>query len=553
MFNKKFLFFLAILLVPTIYFAQTSEKWNGFIEVVLEKESFNQNELIKGSIIITNLENFPISDGKLILHITKGDYVSPSYFAVNENIVYQTKLSNITIFSNSTKKVDFSLINPGPGDYRVDAYSEVIKSEIFGQNGTLTSPFSKKFSVNGDEIKRVMINRQKTYFGENVFGQDGLVINKLEEVVGKIYLVNESNIEKKDLMLIVSVCKWNYLYCDESKAKIIPVGSISPNSEKEVIINLTSPEIGGIYEVNFKLMEKDFIESIYKSRLIVKGENVLLKKIFIEGIENESYSITSLILGNKIDPESGVNEFNLKLKLYKNNNLIEEKLELISRIDYDEVLAKKIEVTSKDFDKICAVLENKNLTYDEECLIINLGELKQSYREKNPEIVKINWNYNEQNEILYINLEKTLINSNVLLVSEEKILFEEEVVNKKNNYSIEINLPKTTALLIVDDFDSKRQQVINLVLDKSVDLRISGEVFEDSGKLICTLNICKEDEVCSGESYESIDGLCCSKECTNRVLYDSSQTIPLILIIALILFVISIFVIKSTKKKVVKK
>ena len=78
------------------------------------------------------------------------------------------------------------------------------------------------------------------------------------------------------------------------------------------------------------------------------------------------------------------------------------------------------------------------------------------------------WNYNEDNEVLEIVL-KDLINAKIILLSEDRTILK-KVVGKVNKYSTTFSTPKRTILLLVDDLDALIQQSFTLSLDPKVDL-----------------------------------------------------------------------------------
>lgn len=551
--NKKEILFLIIisLFLTPIVFAETRENWSGYIELKLDKNNFNLSEEITGKVIITNLETFPINDNKLIFHIAQGDYEYPSHFSINENIVYQKVIDKIWASSNSIRTINFNLPNPGAGKYRVDTYSEIGKSELYGLNSTLLSPFSESFIVEGKEEIRVLINREKSYIGDFVFGQNLATIDPSQNILGKLVIKNESAGSKQGLKLITTMCNWDYSYCEKNNEKIIDVGTINSNSEKEIALSLIAPTIPSIYEINYKLISGEKIESIYKSRILVIGENAIIKKAYIEGVENEDYFVNTIISFINPDKNYNAKKLNLNLKIFKSDLKLEEQKKEIINLN-EEFISEKLKISSKDFDKICLELKKENETVDKECLIINLKELKEEYKKLNPEQVKVSWNYNEQKEEITINLNKSVINANVIITSREELLFEESISKKQGEYTIKIPYPKINGLLIIDDLDAKRQQLFNLILDKETDLRLTGEVTIENEKIICGENLCNEDETCEGKGYEALGGVCCSKNCVPLASYNSNQNIPLIFITALIILIITIFIVRSTMKGVRK-
>jgi hypothetical protein len=183
---------------------------------------------------------------------------------------------------------------------------------------------------------------------------------------------------------------------------------------------------------------------------------------------------------------------------------------------------------------------------------IDLKELRKNYEAAYPKLVEVSWNYSQENELLKITLKKEVINAKIILLSDDKTIFEEKVIGKLNEFSTTFSTPKRTILLIVDDDDALMQQSFTLTLDPRVDLTKENESIEDNDKTFCPEKICTGNLVCSGQTYLTDEGACCPTECISLVESGESNLIPNILFLSIIIFIVAIFVVSSTFKKVKK-
>lgn len=520
--------------------------WKGITQLNLSKEKYDSNENITGSIIINNLEDYPLVGANIIIQIIDGEYNFPSEIS-QDNIIYETVIKNIWVPIKYNKEIEFSLPNVGSGEYRVNVYVETLKTDFRGNNVFLRNPLSKNFSIPGEKIEKAIIFRPETVFNEIGVGQNIFLVEPEEKFSGIVDVKNLSNFEKQNLVLEILVCKWSISNCDNPENKIeIPVGNLKPNAEKKINVNILAPKISQTYELNLKLKNNNTIESIYKNRFMVNGNFIKISKVFLEGIKSNNFYLTTFI-ENSID-----DEIILKADFFENTSKASEKTITITKEEIDDFITKKIEVSSKNFDEICLSSIYKNQIMDKECFKISIGNIIDEYKTRHPDLINVVYNYNEKNKKLGAILKKDLINAFITLVgSNNEILFEKEI-QTNNEYKLELEVDKINLKLIIDDLDAKQQQSFDIILDKSID--VSEIIHEnDSTQTICQNKICLEGFVCNGESYDSIDGICCYSECTPQsIINDKEMVIPLIFFIASIILIITLFIIYSTYKRVRK-
>lgn len=553
---KILIVFMAVLLFLPLNtaanYSNSDISWKGFVEIFLDKDKFNENEDITGSVLISNYENNSLIGGKLVLQVVEGEYNYPSQLT-NENIIYENSIKDIWLIPVYGKKIDFVIPKLNSGKYRIDAYFWVLKSKMVGSNSILYNPISKELEIIGEQTKRVVIQRNKTNF-EGVVGQEGFPIGPEEEFEGIVFIKNESNSEKKDLVLEVSLCDWSIVFCDQNTIikKQIKIGNISAQEEKEIQIKLNAPTIPSAYEINMELKSNGVIESIYKNRVIVTGGTAKLRKIFMTGIENENYGFTTTFTGS---PDHFTNpnfeNFELNFEIYNLDEKIEEKIETIQLIKSEELQSKFFKINSKEFDKACIIIQKNKVVYEKECFSIKLKELKEMNNQIYPKLVGVSWNYDQEKEELEITLKKEIINAKLILLTEDKTIFEEEIFGKLDKYIKSVKVPKKTIILIVDDEDALIQQSFTLTLDQKIDLTQNID-YNKTENTICSGQICQEGLTCNGSTQVTSQGSCCFGECVKIAEYTEEKLIPNILFISIILFIIAIFIVSSTIKKVKK-
>lgn len=555
--KKKILIILAVLLFCQQVFAIYTTNditWDGIIKIDVDKTSFSSDENITGKAYINNIEDYPLIGGRLILNISEGAYNYPSQFA-KDNILSEYSIDNIWVLPNSQKEISFSIPNiNGGGNYRVDAYFWVLKSKMVGSSSILFGPISKNFSINSNPIKKVVIQRDKTFFGENIIGPQGFPSKPLSEFSGKVFIKNEANYEKKNLVLLVSTCDWASAFCKTSEKTKITIGNIKSGEEKEIEVKMISPKIPSAYEINLELLSNEGTESIYKSRIIVTGGTAKLRKIFMNGLRDENYSFNITFTGSPDHfTKPKFENFDITLEIFSSNKSLEKYNEKIDKIDTDELISKFFKIDSKDFDKACATIMKDGEIYEQECFDIDLNSIRAAYKSKYPTVVKVKWNYDEKNNLLKVDLEKKIINSRIIILFGDETIVEDNFSEEINSITRSYTVPKETLILIVDDFDAKKQQVIELLLNKKTDLSKTSEIDENLRKSNCTGIICESGYVCNQKTYESIQGNCCTGTCVEETKFgDVEKMIPLITIIAFILLIVSIFFVSNTYKKVKK-
>jgi len=554
---KNWILLFALILLCCTVFAETTQinfEWQSMTTIVLDKETFMDNEPITGKIFFNNLEKYPSLGTKIVLHLAKGEYYYPSQLNSNENILEEKIFNMDFVLPLSGKEVSFSLTNPGKGDFRVDTYIWVVKSKAGGASNIFYNPSIKNFSVSGVEKEKAVINRALTKFN-GVVGPLGFPVTAGSKFKGIVVIDNNTSIKKSNLVLGIKLCEWASAFCENVTETKFVVSPMQINEQGFVEVELIAPKLPSAYEISIVLYDGTLIESIYKNRVIVSGGTAKVRKIFLNGIEDRNYSINVIIMGSP-DHFSypDFDNFESKLEIFDGEKVIEEKSISIEKIKTGDIFEEKYLVDANYFTKFCAKIIKENIVYENECFKVDLNKLLTEYEAQHPTPIDIKWNYDEFSKNLSITLKRSNINVQVRLFDSDQTYFK-EMIKTQGEYSTNIQIEKMNLFLAVNDFDLKVQQLIplNLALLSS-DAIIYGDTTDPNANMItqkkCSGVICSENTVCSAKTELTIEGDCCYSECvSNNISSDESITIPLILWVALIVLILAIVMIYEVTKK----
>lgn len=570
---KKFGFLIIFLLMLTISVMSeentdiilNGKTWDGYINIHLNKDIFSNDEEITGFLIIENSEKYPLIGQRIILQLAIGEYQYPSHTA-KDNILKEIIIDDDWILPRSLKRLEFNLGKLPPNNYRIDAYSWAQKSLFVGSNSKLLNPISSNFTVEGNiNTKEIYIQRNTTNFGKNkTVGPIGFLVKPNEQFQGEVFITNNTNQQQNNLQLAIEICDWSSAFCitnqhENHQQKIIKeiiIPKIQPNQTIKVDVELTAPKIPSEYEINLILKEKNEIYSIYKNRFNVEGGTAKIKKILLGGLKDKNYFLKVIFTGSPDHfTRPDFDDFNIKMSVYNQNNLVNEQTKEFNKIKNEEVKVQDFYIDQKLFDKICIEINKNNQVYDKECLNVNIKLLQNKYDTKYPEEINIEHNYDEINKKLNIILSKeisNIINARIKILKQNNITFSEENLNEYGMVIREYDLEKENYTIIIDDFDAKKQRIIYLNLSDS-----DQYAFDKNQLTSCNGAICQNSTVCSIKTFNSNEGPCCLGDCIIATQSKGTldiTTVPLILwiilisLIIIISFLINLFIIKRRKK-----
>ena len=562
---KNLIGVVALILLCSSTLATTNQslfEWKNMTSVSLDKQIFADNEPITGIITFSNLEAYPALGTKIVLHLANGGHKYPSELNLSENIVEEKIINVDFVLPFYKKEINFSLINPGKGNFRVDAYVWVAKSNAVGFSNILYAPSSKNFSVTGIERDKVMINRSLTQF-ENRSGQKGFLIAPESKFNGVVVIDNKSSNTKSNLILGIKICELASAFCGNTTELKINVPEIEANNRKSVNVELTAPKIPFPYEISLVLYNGNLVESVYKNKVTVSGSSAKIKKIFLNGLNDQNYSLDIIIQGSSdiVQNSPGVftffdfEKFESKIELFNEEKLIEQKSIQIEKIKSQEVINQNYLIDAQYFTQLCTKIIKDNIVYEKECFEVDLEKLLIDYQIQNPIPILVTWTYDDFSKILLISLKKDKINAQITVIDSEQT-FLREMVAAEGEYSKNIQTERKNLFLMVDDFESKTQQLIpiNLAL-LSNDQIIYGDTNDPTANIInqkkCIEGIiCKKNTVCSTKTELTIDGACCYTACVSaQVINDKVEVLPLIFWVALIVLIIAGLIVYGFNKR----
>jgi hypothetical protein len=549
---RKIMLLIGLILITSFVLSYTPDdvSWNGFINIDFNKDTFAPDEDVTGKIIISNLADVPIVGERIVLQVATGPYSYPSQ-ASEENVIHEEIISDIWVLPHSMKSVNFNIGTIPSGNYRLDAYSWIMKTKFIGSNAIYLSPQQENFTISaGNPLTDIEIVRSTTWFGdaENI-GPVGFPVDAGEKFSGKVFIENNSGSASNNLQLEISICDWSNAFCETPEITKINIPKLVTGIN-EIDVELTAPELPSAYEINIALKTGDEKVSMYKNRVIVAGGTAKIRKVSIDGLKEKDYSITALIAGSPDHFNNPAFEnFKLELETFNGDTSLTTDEKSFSKIEVGEVLGNTFEIGEQSFTKACLKVTKSGKLYDEECFTVPLGEIQVAYDEKFPEVLKVDWSFNKNTGELSLRLFKEInkhINARIRILGQNEILFDESIEQDgevQKSYSLE----KKNYTLVIDDKDAKRQIIVLLELEDSDSTDATNN---DSAKTTCPGNVCATGNVCSEIPIETDEGTCCMAECIPAVsLGGLGLLLPLVFWGAIIVFIIAIVILLNALGK----
>jgi len=208
-------------------------------------------------------------------------------------------------------------------------------------------------------------------------------------------------------------------------------------------------------------------------------------------------------------------------------------------------------IKSTIFTKACIRFVKNNTVLEEECFTVPIEELQKAYDAAFPELVKVNWNYNETTESLNLELYKERtdgLDLRIRVMNSSKILTEETINTTESRKELVLYVPKENLVLTIDDFYAKEQVVVKLELDPS-----EFDLVQEEGETAlseCTNGVvCEAGTVCDSQTITSTTGACCTTSCVAEIVSEGELMlfgVPFIFWIAIIILIGSIAVLGNT-------
>lgn len=561
--NKRIIAWIAVVLLVLIVcgtgLAQTLApqdiSWNGTMTLVLDKKEFLPGEEISGKVVLYNNEEAALLGNSVVLHLSQGPYEYPSQETDNGNVVLEEKIDAGWLEPKSSKEITFNLPAQEAGEYRLDAYSWAGKSKLVGASNILYNPISEQLTVTGEHKEKPFISRALTNFnGQN--GPVGFPIGAGNTMIGRIVIVNNSSTEQNGLALGLKICEWSVQFCDTNNEQMLLVNAIPAGKTQEVMAQLTAPQDPSAYEITMTLYQNSKSISVYKNRVIVAGATAKTRKLLLGGFNTESYNLTAVIAGSPDHFNYPVLEkFNAKLEIYLQGGLIEKEEQQFGQLATGDIKSATFTIREKEFDRICfetnTLEAQEEKTLDRQCYDAPVKEIQSAYYTIHPKSINVSWKYYAQTKTLTIKLQKELLVGRIQLYNADTQLFSENF-EAAGEYTKEYSVEKDNYLLLVDDYEAKEQQAIQIVLKPQGSSLIEDTATQTLQK--CGGMVCKEGLVCTTQTINTLDGACCNTQCVSagKIESESEQTVPLLIAAAVIIAIIALFFIGKAVKAVRK-
>lgn len=262
--------------------------YQGDVLFNLEPE-YSAGEPLKTDIKVRNLESFPLFNAALVIEVVAGEsqHTYPSTLSDKDNVFYEEVISGIDIPAGSEMTVPFSYMLPedlASGTYRLDVYLRTERTPIIGIPHIFISPKYKSFKVSGaGNFPYAMFVRNSTVFAGQK-GQVGPGVEGGKQVSGDVY-VRCGRGASGDLKVYVLVCAWDDTLCAGKQPLLestYDVEGCGVNNLSKVSVQFNAPMKPDAYAIRLELKDGDRMLSLYRSRIIVTGEAVKIRKMNVD-------------------------------------------------------------------------------------------------------------------------------------------------------------------------------------------------------------------------------------------------------------------------------
>ncbi len=512
-------------LLPT---ASTFLFYNGFMEVNLDKETFNAGESLVGMIELGNFEGVGFNDAQVVLEVVSGGkdaLAYPSQLGDDGTIISETKIP-AKLAAGGQRKIPFEIPLPADlkaGTYTIDAYYAANRAPVVGIPHIFISPASTEFSVKGNgEFPQLSIVRTKTTFNGQA-GPVGPPIEGGKEILGSVYVKNLTPKEIKDTTVWAGLCMWDDTSnsCDSFLSEDSEKANFSAGKEAEVKLSLRAPEMPGAYAIRIEVRDKDNrLVSLYRNRAIVVGGTARIKKMDVstQKLESGKEAVINILLGSSPDHYTNPDFNDFDVRVWVEGGGSEKLFEKATHIDSITLaeLEKELsfgftpEETLRAF-RVCASVEKIRTVFDSYCL--DVAELEGGPSQEKRAGIDVNTSYNPATGTFSATVcgfgkdgQGEGLDIGMLLVEQET---GEKMIDSKyigeECYTDSVKINPSRHLLVVDDFRNASQ--FNRELDFSAPAQIPS-CTEQGGML------CSQGEECTGATIKSREAMaCCSSEC----------------------------------------
>ncbi len=460
-------------LVLSAGFVSASENifFNGNLQFQLKNNYIAGNNL-STTIHVTNMEEFPIVDGDLILEVVKGcsEPTYPSQLSDCDNIFYSKVINNINLAPMSTKRINFSYHLPSDlssGVYRLDAYYRTERTPIVGIADILLPGEYRKFNVMGSgNFPYAKIIRTKTEIN-NKTGPIGVGVNIGDKVVLNIHI---SSVISQKVSIKTTICSWEDSICSSPlSVQYSPVMLKEGNITLPVDLNV--PKNSGVYAIRLEVMGKNRLVSLYESRLLVMGKDARVRQLFTDKYyyDNEKMNVTVLVGGS---PDHYTNPIVTDVKLEvkvldQDSNKKYSKEVSIGNLSRGNFFVKKsllIGIHNQLYNfKVCAKLFSNGIVYDNYCYIVDASSFHS-----NRHTINLNRRFNGDTFNGTIYIKDFYTNSSVMtdlfiLVKKDGAYLYSKVVNNVSTYPISFKIEQNKDYTItVQDKKTTQEKVFNI-------------------------------------------------------------------------------------------
>lgn len=266
------------------------------------QDSYSAGDMIDTVFTIHNNEDFPIVNAVFVVEILKGCETPtyPSQFSDCDNIFEEILIGDVNLPARSSTNVPFSYLldsDLSSGTYRVDVALRTERTPIIGMPHILVSGQSYPFELQGTgKLPYAKILRTKTNI-DNMTGPIGVGVDSGESFDLEVAIDSSRS---QSATLEVAVCDWQDSICDPISVKTLNVNLVE--GEKMFSVPLVAPSDSGAYALRIELNDGEGLVSLYRSRIIVFGEDARIRKIYTDNhYYNDNKMNVDVLVGGSPD------------------------------------------------------------------------------------------------------------------------------------------------------------------------------------------------------------------------------------------------------------
>lgn len=566
---------LLALILPFAYSASPPDIFiKGALQVQAEKETLLAGETLKLKITVSNLDDYPIADGAVVVEIVKGAGIPyPSQASDEGTVFYEEVLRGITLAAGQKKELAFEYVLPSDlsaGDYSAQLYFRTARAPIAGIAHLFVSPLTIPFSIANKsataEFPALNIVRTKTEFN-GYTGPVGAPTEPDSKIKGKVYVQNLSKTEVSGAKVFVALCEWDDTACDKYLSEgTYALQALKAGATTSADVEFQAPTQPSAYAIRIEVRDaQGKLLSLYRNRAIVYGGTAKVRKMQLNkaGFAQGDAVEVNFLLGPSPDhyknPVFENFALEVEIKGMGGSTAVLSGSENYAKISSETgYFEKQFVFTAPEalaHFMLCGKVTKGGAEFDKYCYEVNSGDFAVV---KEPEFkLSAEWKYNKTSALLTLKLCRLAdgkgadMNSHYFLQdSASGEIVKQRFFSSRGCYSDVLSVPQAKYLLVLDDYISRRQE--------SFDLDLFKEVAEPAVETTCAQLggiVCPQGEGCADAFARASDSeRCCAAKCVPKGSVPpgpagSSLFSFILILIGVVLIVVAFLFLRKGRRK----